>query len=45
MARFACGVAERFGKWPHEVLEQDASLLQLLNIEALGREEDDHRAG
>jgi hypothetical protein len=38
-----CGIAERFGKWPHEVEQQPAELLRLLNIEAQGRVERDGR--
>ncbi len=33
-------VAERFGQAPHDVLSWDASVLQMLEIEALGRPED-----
>jgi hypothetical protein len=36
------GLAERFGSAPHEVLTWDASILRLLRIEALGREDDQH---
>ena len=34
-------LAERFGQAPHDVMDWDASILQLLEIEALGRPEDD----
>ena len=38
-AEFLCSVAERFGKFPHEVREQPAELLRLLAIEAMGKAE------
>lgn len=37
------GLAERFGQSPEAVLEWDASVLRLLHIEAMGRE--DERGG
>jgi hypothetical protein len=38
-----CAIGERFGKWPHEVAEQPAELLRLLNIEAQGKDDHDGR--
>jgi hypothetical protein len=37
------GLAERFGQPPHDVLTWDASVLRLLRIEALGREDEHGR--
>jgi hypothetical protein len=39
------GLAERFGQAPHDVLTWDMSVLQLLAIEALGREEEPGHGG
>jgi hypothetical protein len=33
-------VGERFGKLPSEILAEDAELIQLLNIEDLGKGDD-----
>jgi hypothetical protein len=36
------GICERFGCLPSELYREDAELLRLLTIEAMGRPDDDH---